>query len=88
MATRKATPTTANFLPGFEPLTTLWNGPAPLYPSEQSARWAVRKLGSELAKAQAVAVHRRALLVHPQRFAEVAEREALMRFNHRATRWD
>ena len=86
MATRNTTALPVNFLAGFEPLPTLWNGPAALYPSEQSARWAVRKLAPELAKAEAVAVHRRALLVHPQRFAEVAEREAFTRFQSRTAR--
>ncbi len=71
------------FLEGFEPLTVLWQGPNPLYPSEQSTRWAVRTLGAKLADAQAVAVHRRALMVHPQRFASVVEREAIERFKQR-----
>lgn len=72
------------FLADYKPFSTLWQGDAALYPSEQSARWAVRTLGAELAKAQAVAIHRRALLVHPERFAKVAGDVALARFQRRA----
>ena len=67
-------------LPGFQDFKILFEGGQALYPSEQAARWAIRKLGTELAKAQAVAVHRRALMVHPQRFADVINRAAVERF--------
>ncbi len=71
------------FLPGFKPLTVLWEGDSPAYPSEQAARWAVRRLQSDLAKAEAVAIHRRQLMVHPERFFEVVGREAITRFQKR-----
>lgn len=68
----------------FQPLKTLWTGSNPAYPSEHSARWALRKLHVELAQAKAVALHRSRLMVHPQRFAEVAERAALAEFSNRS----
>lgn len=71
------------FMADFQPLESLWTGANAPYPSEYSARWAVRKLRDELAKAQAVALHRSRLLVHPQRFAEVAERAAIQEFSNR-----
>ena len=71
------------FMAEFRPLKSLWEGADAPYPSEYSARWAVRKLRDELAQAQAVALHRSRLMVHPQRFAQVAERVALQEFSSR-----
>jgi hypothetical protein len=65
------------FMPDFQPFESLWDGPDAPYPSESSARWAVRALRFELLAAQALAVHRRHLFVHPQKFAQVAERMAI-----------
>lgn len=73
----------APFMADFQPLKSLWDGANAPYPSEYSARWAVRKLRDELAQAQAVALHRSRLMVHPQRFAEVAERAAIAEFSSR-----
>ena len=73
------------FMAEFQPLKALWSGPNAPYPSEFSARWAVRKLRDELAKAQAVALHRSRLMVHPARFARVAEDAALAEFSNRAS---
>ena len=72
------------FMAEFKPLKSLWEGANAPYPSEYSARWAVRKLRDDLAKAQAVALHRSRLMVHPQRFAAVAEKAALAEFSNRA----
>jgi hypothetical protein len=71
------------FMADFVPLEQLWEGTNAPYPSEHSARWAVRKLRDELAKAQAVALHRSRLMVHPQRFALVAEQAAIAEFSNR-----
>ena len=71
------------FMAEFQPLKSLWEGSNAPYPSEYSARWAVRKLRDELAQAQAVALHRSRLMVHPQRFAQVAERAAIEEFSSR-----
>jgi hypothetical protein len=68
----------------FVPLEKLWEGVHAPYPSEHSARWAVRKLRDDLVKAQAVALHRSRLLVHPQRFAQVAEQAAIADFSNRS----
>ena len=73
------------FMADFVPLEKLWDGPNAPYPSEYSARWAVRKLRDELAKAQAVALHRSRLMVHPQRFAQVAQDAAIDEFSRRAS---
>ncbi len=75
----KGTPSTP-FMADFVPLEKLWDGPNAPYPSEYSARWAVRKLRDHLVKAQAVALHRSRIMVHPGRFAEVAERAAIDEF--------
>ena len=71
------------FMADFVPLEKLWKGVNAPYPSEYSARWAVRKLREELARAQAVALHRSRLMVHPQRFAQVAEQAAIAEFSNR-----
>lgn len=71
------------FMAEFVPLEKLWEGANAPYPSEHSARWAVRKLRDELVSAKAVALHRSRLLVHPVRFAEVAERAAIAEFSNR-----
>lgn len=71
------------FMADFLPMNTLWNGSNAPYPSEHSARWALRKLRDELAMARAVAVHRGSIMVHPQRFAEVAEKAAINEFSSR-----
>ena len=73
------------FMADFVPLEKLWDGPQAPYPSEYSARWAVRKLRTELAQAQAVALHRSRLMVHPQRFAQVAQDAAIDEFSRRAS---
>jgi hypothetical protein len=68
------------FMAEFQPLTSLWAGENPPYPSKYSAQWAVRKLRPDLAQANAMASHRGRLMIHPQRFAEVAERAAIAEF--------
>lgn len=73
------------FMAEFQPLKSLWDGANAPYPSEFSARWAVRKLRTELAAAQAVALHRSRIMVHPQRFAQVAEQVAIAEFSARAS---
>lgn len=69
------------FLADFLPLKSLWDSPAAPYPSEFAARWAIRKMRNELAEARAVAMHRNRLMVHPQRFAAVAEDAAVQQFS-------
>ena len=71
------------FLAGYLPLKTLWEGEDPLYPSEQSARWAVRTLGKQLAEVEAIAIHRRELLVRRDAFVRVIEDVAKKRFQRR-----
>lgn len=68
------------FMADFLPLKSLWDGLAAPYPSEFAARWAIRKMRIELAEASAVAMHRNRLMVHPQRFAAVAENAAVQQF--------
>lgn len=69
------------FLTEFVPLKFLWEGPQAPYPSEHSARWALRKLHGKLGQAAAVAVHRGSLCILPERFARVAEQAALQEFS-------
>jgi hypothetical protein len=76
------------FMADFVPMNTLWEGSNAPYPSKYSAQWAVRKLRDDLAAARAVALHCGALMVHPQRFAEVAEKAAIDQFANRVTKCD
>ena len=71
------------FMAEFQPLRTLWEGTNAPYPSEYSARWEVRKLRDQLARHQAMAMHRGRMLIHPMRFAEVAEKAAIEQFANR-----
>ena len=72
------------FLEGFFPFRQLYEGRQPLHDSEQSARWWVRKHKGQLVQAQAVALHRGALMVHLERYAKLAEQEAFAQFAKRA----
>lgn len=74
------------FMPGFEPVSVLWDGKEAPYPSKYAADWAMRKMRDELAKAQAIALHRNRTMVHPQRFAQVAEQAAIAEYSERAAR--
>lgn len=74
------------FMAEFQPLRALWEGTNAPYPSEFSARWEVRKLRDHLVKNQAVAMHRGRILIHPLRFAEVAEKAAIDQFANRTTK--
>ena len=66
-----------SILPEFAPLDVLWSGPAPAFPSEQSARWAVRQHQRALAEGNALARLRGRIFVHPERVAEIIGREAI-----------
>ncbi len=68
------------FLSEFKPMSWLWENSPPIYPSEHSARWAMKNpmLRELLMKANAVAVHRGRFLVHPERFAKAAEELAII----------
>lgn len=68
---------TTKFMTDFEPLAVLWNGENAPFPSEVSARWAMRQLRSQLAQAGALAVHRGRIFVRLQSFTEVAQRMAI-----------
>jgi hypothetical protein len=74
-------PTTKRRMPrildGYEPVAVLWRGANAPYPSEQSARWALRVHRTELAAASALALHGGRLLVQPELFVRVVERAAL-----------
>lgn len=74
------------FMADFQPLRTLWEGANAPYPSKYSAQWEVRKLRPLLAKHEAMAMHRGRLMIHPLRFAEVAEKAAIEQFSNRATK--
>jgi hypothetical protein len=72
----------------FVPVAMLWQGDAPRYPSEQSARWDLRDPDTRAAllEAGALALHRGRLFVHPQRHAQVIERLAVERLRRRQQR--
>lgn len=67
----------------FLPISSLWEGDHPLYPSEVSARWAYRQLSAALAAHEAIAVHRGRIFIHPGKFAEVVRRQSLASANRR-----
>lgn len=74
----------SSVLPGFRPFEEMWSGTTPLYRSKAMARWAIRVLRRELADAEAMAIFRGHLYYHPERVAEVIQRDALARFRRRA----
>lgn len=61
----------------FQPLRTLWEGPDAPYPSEQSARWAIRQLDGRLAQVGALGLHRGMLYVHMAKFVVLARQHAI-----------
>lgn len=75
-------------LGGFVPLSTLWDGAAKsaLFPSESSARWFVQMNRQALVEAEAIAYHRRRVMVHPERMETVARAVALSCARKRAAR--
>ncbi len=68
----------------------LWKStdPAAIFNSEGAARWFFRNHRSRLSEAKAAAIHTGRVLVHPQRFAEVAEAVALQNAADRALAGD
>lgn len=64
-------------LPGFEPASALWTGQSPLYPSQQSALWAIRQLRTRLAQSGAIALHRGRTLIHREKLVELIEADAV-----------
>jgi hypothetical protein len=70
-------------LPEFRPMHVLWEGAKAPYPSEQSARWAVSQHRAALVEAGALALSRGRVFVHPARFAQVIEREAIRAMERR-----
>lgn len=78
MATTKPTQESPpTFLCNFKPLSSLWDGEGAPYPSEASARWALRQMKADLANADALALHRGRLLVHTERFSAIVEKKAI-----------
>lgn len=73
-------------MPEWRPICALWDGSDAPYPSEHSARWDLRKLQGALAQAQALAIHRGRIYVHPERFARVKELAAVDSFAQRVAR--
>ena len=87
MTKRNTTPQSQVRLFGeFAPVSALWSGARPAFPSEQSARWALRQHRTALAEGNALALCRGRLLVHPERFARVLEARGIEAANERAKR--
>jgi hypothetical protein len=70
-------PQHAAVLPGFEPASALWSGHCPLYPSQQSALWAIRQLRARLAQSGAIALHRGRTLIHRDKLVKIIEDDAI-----------
>lgn len=80
----RAVRTVPRVLPGYQPVACLWSGNSPAFPSEQSARWAIRQHRAELAAASALALSRGRLLVQPELFVRVIERASIEAAQRRA----
>ncbi len=59
--------------------TVLYEGEHALFKSQHGWQWAQRSLRAQLVEADALAIHRGRLLVHPERVAQVVERVAVER---------
>jgi len=69
----------------FRTLDVLWSGSNPPYPSEQSARWAVRMHRAALVESRALALSRGRVFVHPERFSSVIETQAIEAMRRRSS---
>lgn len=61
----------------FKPIRVLWEGAGAPFPSEQSARWALRDIRGRLAEADALAYHRGRLQVDIEKAAAVIREAAV-----------
>jgi hypothetical protein len=64
-------------LRGFQPVSVLWEGDNPPYPSQQSALWAVRQIRRELAAAEGIALHRGRTMINLEKLAVIVNRLAI-----------
>jgi hypothetical protein len=69
---------------GWRPVSDLWQSGA--FPSEQSARWAIRRHKCALYQAQALVLYRGVLMYEPSRFKETVEQRELAASAQRAVR--
>ena len=78
-ATSNNTPKLTPVFGAFFPLPALWTEAenSPLFNSEYSARWFLRKHRAALCEAQAIAIFTGRTLVNPVKFAQVAEKVAI-----------
>jgi hypothetical protein len=58
-------------------VSQLWTGENPMYPSQQSALWALRQMRRALAQGGALALHRGRTMIHPKKMAQIAEEIAI-----------
>ncbi|TFZ03366.1 hypothetical protein [Ramlibacter rhizophilus] len=72
----------------FHPLRALWEGANPPYPSEQSARWAIRQLQRRLADVGALGLHRGMLFIHMPKLVQVAREHAIEQATKRCVKKD
>lgn len=70
-------------LPGFEPVSILWEGEGAPFTSDQSARWSLRMHQRALAEANAAALWQGRLYIHRERFLEVVRVQALAAYKRR-----
>ncbi len=70
-------------LPGFDPLESLWQGDSPAFPSEHSARWAVKQKRPVLLKANALALFRGRIFIHRERFMAALQTAAMADYKAR-----
>lgn len=73
----------AQLLPGFVALPVLWQGEAPPFPSEDSARWALKHQRKALMDANALALHRGRIFVHRARLLDILRNRAIEAYKMR-----
>ena len=73
----------AAILPGFEPLSALWDGDGAPFPSEQSVRWALRIHQRTLADVGAVALLGKRIYIDRSKFLQVVREAAIAAYRSR-----
>jgi hypothetical protein len=67
----------ATVLPGFEPMQALWQGDAPVFPSESAARWFLKTRRAQLVATESLALYRGCMCLHREKLIELLRRDAL-----------
>jgi hypothetical protein len=83
LASSRSATAQEQLLPGFSPFPELWTGPSPVFPSENSARWVVKRQRQAMIDAKALALFRGRLFVHRERLQQVVLEHAVESYRQR-----